>query len=79
MMLWFDHGDRPEVFENLRDNLKSIPVETWLEVVPQLMARLDSQQNVGLLVKQVVIDVSKVHPQVRYFDCVYKHFGKFRR
>jgi len=39
-MLWFDYGDRPEVFERLRDNLKMIPSEVWLEVVPQLIARL---------------------------------------
>lgn len=64
LMLWFDYGDQEPVFINLRENYKSIPIETWLEVVPQLMARLDSQKNVGYLVKQVVIDVSKVHPQV---------------
>lgn len=28
------------------------------------MARLDSEQNVAQLVKEVVIDLSKVHPQV---------------
>jgi hypothetical protein len=39
-MLWFDYGDRPEVFELLRDSLKMIPSEVWLEVVPQLIARL---------------------------------------
>lgn len=40
LMLWFDFGDRPEVFEQLRDSLKLIPPEVWLEVVPQLIARL---------------------------------------
>lgn len=77
MMLLFDHGDKPEVFENLRDNLKTVPVETWLEVVPQLMARLDSQQNVGLLIKQVVVDVSKAHPQVELKIIFHQAFSKF--
>ncbi|KAL3082736.1 hypothetical protein niasHS_010538 [Heterodera schachtii] len=63
LMLWFDYGDRPEVFEQLRDSVKLIPLEVWLEVVPQLIGRLDSQQNIGLLVKQLVIDVAKVYPQ----------------
>jgi FKBP12-rapamycin complex-associated protein len=63
LMLWFDYGDRPEIFEHLRDSLKLIPLGSFLEVVPQLIARLDSQQNVGLLVKQVLIDIAKVHPQ----------------
>lgn len=40
LMLWFDFGDRPEVYEQLRDSLKLIPPEVWLEVVPQLIARL---------------------------------------
>ncbi|CAK5074309.1 unnamed protein product [Meloidogyne enterolobii] len=63
LMLWFDYGDRPEVFERLRDNLKMIPSEVWLEVVPQLIARLDSQNNTGVLVRQLVIDVAKAYPQ----------------
>ncbi|KAI6224301.1 Serine/threonine-protein kinase TOR [Aphelenchoides fujianensis] len=63
MMLWFDHGDKPEVYEQLREVLKLVPVETWLEVVPQLMGRMDARNNVGLLVKQVVIDVARAHPQ----------------
>lgn len=65
LMLWFDYGDRQDIFEQLRDSLKVVPVESFLEVVPQLIARLDSTQNVGLLVKQVLLDISKVHPQVR--------------
>jgi hypothetical protein len=40
LTLWFDFGDRPEVYEQLRDSLKLIPPEVWLEVVPQLIARL---------------------------------------
>ncbi|KAI6231501.1 Serine/threonine-protein kinase TOR [Aphelenchoides besseyi] len=63
MMIWFDHGDKPEVYEQLRELLKMVPIETWLEVVPQLMGRMDSRNNVGLLVKQVVIDVARAHPQ----------------
>uniref|UniRef100_A0A915E5G1 Serine/threonine-protein kinase TOR n=1 Tax=Ditylenchus dipsaci TaxID=166011 RepID=A0A915E5G1_9BILA len=63
LMLWFDYGERPEVFEQLRDSVKLVPVESWLEVMPQLIARLDSQRNSGMLIKQLVIDISKVHPQ----------------
>lgn len=63
LTLWFKHGDQVDVFDTIRDSLKKLPVEMWLEVVPQLMARLDSKQNVAQLIKQVVIDLSKVHPQ----------------
>ncbi|MCP9257960.1 Serine/threonine-protein kinase mTOR [Dirofilaria immitis] len=63
LTLWFKHGDQIEVFETIKESLKLLPVEMWLEVIPQLMARLDSKQNVAQLIKQVVIDLSKVHPQ----------------
>ncbi|VBB33194.1 unnamed protein product, partial [Acanthocheilonema viteae] len=63
LTLWFKHGDQVEVFETIQESLKLLPVEMWLEVIPQLMARLDSKQNVAQLIKQVVIDLSKVHPQ----------------
>ncbi|CAD5209675.1 unnamed protein product [Bursaphelenchus xylophilus] len=63
LMLLFDHGDKSEIFDYLRDAVKVVPVEIWLEVVPQLMSRMDSKKNVGLLVKQVVIDIAKTHPQ----------------
>uniref|UniRef100_F1KPT5 Serine/threonine-protein kinase TOR n=1 Tax=Ascaris suum TaxID=6253 RepID=F1KPT5_ASCSU len=63
LTLWFKHGDHVDVFENIRESLKILPVEMWLEVIPQLMARLDSKHNVAQLIKQVVIDLSKVHPQ----------------
>ncbi|VIO96237.1 Uncharacterized protein BM_BM1727 [Brugia malayi] len=63
LTLWFKHGDQVEVFETIKESLKLLPVEMWLEVIPQLMARLDSKQNVAQLIKEVVIDLSKVHPQ----------------
>jgi len=63
LMLWFDWGERPDIFEQLRESLKIVPLEAWLEVIPQLISRLDSQKSTGLLVKQLVIDISKVHPQ----------------
>jgi FKBP12-rapamycin complex-associated protein len=38
-------------------------LKSWIEVVPQLISHLDSRQNSGLLVWQLVVDISKVHPQ----------------
>ncbi len=55
------------MFDQLRDSLKIVPLEAWLEVIPQLMSRLESQKNTGLLIKQLVIDISKVHPQAMIY------------
>ncbi|CAJ0573056.1 unnamed protein product, partial [Mesorhabditis spiculigera] len=54
----------------LRNGLKKLPPEMWLEAVPQLIARLEAKnsqdtreaRNAGI-VKQVILDVSKVYPQ----------------
>lgn len=39
-------------------------IEYPLKVVPQLISRLDSEKNVIQLIKKVLIDLSKAHPQV---------------
>lgn len=48
----------------LRECLKQLPVETWLEVIPQLIARLDSKEKMVALVKNVMLDIARSHPQV---------------
>ena len=35
LTLWFAHGARPEVHEALAHGFERLPVETWLDVVPQ--------------------------------------------
>ncbi|CAI4230041.1 unnamed protein product [Auanema sp. JU1783] len=63
LQLWFDYGEDDSVYNQLRESIKGLPVETWLEVVPQLMARLDSNQKMAVLIKQVIHEVSKTRPQ----------------
>lgn len=75
LALWFDKGDVNEVHAVLKDCLKQLPVETWLEVIPQLIARLDSKDKMVGLVKTVMLDIAKTHPQVFCF-C---HASLFRR
>lgn len=41
-----------------------VPVETWLHVIPQLIARIDTHQPlIQSLIKKLLVDVGKVHPQ----------------
>ncbi|ETN82455.1 rapamycin binding domain protein, partial [Necator americanus] len=63
LQLWFDYGEYNEVYKQLSENIKGLPIETWLEAVPQLMARLDSRDKMASLIKQVILEISKMKPQ----------------
>uniref|UniRef100_A0A8R1HG24 non-specific serine/threonine protein kinase n=1 Tax=Caenorhabditis japonica TaxID=281687 RepID=A0A8R1HG24_CAEJA len=65
LQLWFDYGDHESVYFALTDNIFGLPVTTWLEVIPQLMARLDRPQDqrpVQLIVR-VLGEIAKHQPQ----------------
>lgn len=64
LTLWFDYGQYPEVFNALVEGMKLIEINTWLQVIPQLIARIDTHRTlVGQLIHQLLIDIGKSHPQ----------------
>lgn len=64
LTLWFDYGQYPEVFDALVEGMKIIQINTWLQVIPQLIARIDTHRSlVGQLIHQLLIDIGKSHPQ----------------
>lgn len=64
LTLWFDYGHWSEVYEALVEGVRTIDVNTWLQVIPQLIARIDTQrQLVGRLIHQLLMDIGKAHPQ----------------
>ncbi|XP_059160425.1 serine/threonine-protein kinase mTOR-like [Physella acuta] len=64
LTLWFDYGQWPEVFEMMSDGIKSIQIDNWLQVIPQLIARIDTPRSlVQRLVHQLLIEIGKAHPQ----------------
>lgn len=64
LTLMFDYGQWLEVYEALNDGLKTIQVENWLQVIPQLIARIDIPRPlVSRLISQLLIDIGKAHPQ----------------
>ncbi|XP_076451616.1 serine/threonine-protein kinase mTOR-like isoform X2 [Babylonia areolata] len=64
LTLMFDYGQWPDVYEALTEGIKSIHIDNWLQVIPQLIARIDTPRSlVGRLVHQLLVDISKAHPQ----------------
>lgn len=65
LTLWFEHGEEGRVYDSLIKGLKLINIENWLQVIPQLIARIDTnRQRVGKLIHTLLCDISKHHPQV---------------
>ncbi|XP_048736860.2 serine/threonine-protein kinase mTOR-like [Ostrea edulis] len=64
LTLMFDYGQWLEVYEALNEGIKTIQVENWLQVIPQLIARIDIPRPlVSRLINQLLIDIGKAHPQ----------------
>eukprot|EP00731_Ephydatia_muelleri_P014310 Em0008g30a len=64
LTVWFDYGYLPEVYETLAGGLKTVDIDTWLQVIPQLIARIDSScRLVRKLIHDLLTAVGKQHPQ----------------
>ncbi len=63
LTLWFKHGARPEVELALVDGFNTISIDTWLDVIPQLIARIHTAQPViRRLIHELLARVGKHHP-----------------
>ncbi|XP_063292058.1 serine/threonine-protein kinase mTOR [Pelobates fuscus] len=64
LTLWFDYGHWPDVNDALVEGIKTIQIDTWLQVIPQLIARIDTPRPlVGRLIHQLLTDIGRYHPQ----------------
>ncbi|TID24911.1 60S ribosomal protein [Venturia nashicola] len=68
LTLWFAHGGHPEVNNAVVDGIGTVSVDTWLEVIPQLLARIN-QPNVKVrqAIHKLINDVGRAHPQAMVF------------
>ncbi|BGP07821.1 phosphatidylinositol kinase-related protein kinase tor1 [Rhodotorula toruloides] len=64
LTLWFKYGHVNEVSNTIMEGFRSVSVDTWLEVIPQLIARIHAPDpSVRKLIQHVLTDVGKAHPQ----------------
>jgi len=64
LTMWFKYGANPAVDEAVQHGFDTIPIDTWLLVTPQIIARIHSpivavRRSVHLLLNRV----AKAHPQ----------------
>ncbi len=56
------------------EGIRTIDIDTWLQVIPQLIARIDHPRSrVSKLIHDLLTSVGKQHPQVcvQVVCCVY--------
>ena len=64
LTLWFAHGGDHEVNTAVLEGFNDVSVDTWLEVIPQLIARINQPNNrVRGSIHRLLAEVGKAHPQ----------------
>ena len=54
LTLLFDYGHQSDMYEALHEGVRTIEVDNWLQVIPQLIARIDTPRPlVGRIIHQV--------------------------
>ena len=64
LTLWFAHGGDHEVNLAVTEGFSQVSIDTWLEVIPQLIARISQPDSrVRQTIHRLLSEVGKVHPQ----------------
>ncbi|KJK91638.1 Phosphatidylinositol 3-kinase [Metarhizium anisopliae BRIP 53284] len=64
LTLWFSHGGSADVNAAVMEGISNVSVDTWLEVIPQLIARINQpNKRVQQAVHNLLADVGRAHPQ----------------
>lgn len=69
LTLWFKYGALKEAHDAVALGIKSVSIDTWLQVIPQLIARIHAPAPaVRQLIHQLLISVGKEHPQALVYS-----------
>ncbi|OSX64010.1 hypothetical protein POSPLADRAFT_1065405 [Postia placenta MAD-698-R-SB12] len=64
LTLWFKYGAHEDVSHAMSSGFTDLEVDTWLEVIPQIIARIQTPSaNIRRNLNNLLIDVGKHHPQ----------------
>jgi FKBP12-rapamycin complex-associated protein len=64
LTLWFAHGQHDAVNAAVTEGFTSVSIDTWLEVIPQLIARISQpHEKVRASIHTLLSDVGRAHPQ----------------
>ncbi|GJX78343.1 serine/threonine-protein kinase TOR [Tanacetum coccineum] len=64
LTLWFNHGATAEVQTALQRGFSHVNINTWLVVLPQIIARIHSNNHaVRELIQSLLVRIGQTHPQ----------------
>ncbi|KAL2127251.1 hypothetical protein VTI74DRAFT_11019 [Chaetomium olivicolor] len=64
LTLWLTYGGYQEVITAVTDGFAHVSIDTWLEVIPQLIARINQpNRRVQASIHALLSDVGRAHPQ----------------
>ncbi|KAI0330958.1 FAT-domain-containing protein [Cubamyces sp. BRFM 1775] len=64
LTLWFKYGAHDDVSNAMSNGFTDVEVDTWLEVIPQIIARIQTpSNNIRRTINNLLTDVGKHHPQ----------------
>ena len=64
LTVWFENGKCEKLNECMEKGLQEVSVDTWLFVIPQLIARIHTQHpRVNRLLQEILCKVGRAHPQ----------------
>ncbi|KAK3002104.1 hypothetical protein RJ639_022559 [Escallonia herrerae] len=67
LTLWFNHGATVEVQMALQKGFAHVNINTWLVVLPQIIARIHSNNHaVRELIQSLLVRIGQSHPQFSY-------------
>ncbi|EXB61547.1 Serine/threonine-protein kinase TOR [Morus notabilis] len=76
LTLWFNHGATVEVQMALQKGFSLVNINTWLVVLPQIIARIHSNNHaVRELIQSLLVRIGQSHPQRSFFSTllVFRH------
>lgn len=66
LTLWFKYGYQKDVETALVDGFTTVSIDIWLQVIPQILARI-AAPTIRNLLQTLLKDVAKEHPQALVF------------
>lgn len=71
LTLWFKHGGHQDVIAAISEAFASVSIDIWLEVIPQLIARIhEANPSVRKSIHQLLLEVGRAHPQAIIYPLV---------
>lgn len=71
LTIWFDYCNNNEIYDVLYEGIQHTPMEIWLQVIPQLIARIDTnKQYVARLIHNLLVEFGRVHPQALVYRLI---------